>query len=304
MWRAQNMLKQLCKQIVELSPNFVVKPQIIVGFDSNDFDGKEVEKIIKKYLENCLSLIQLNILSAPDLDYTSLKNFGAKNCSNEVIIFIDSDVIPEDGWLQGYLESFERQDVKVVRGISYMYTNSLYEKAFALFWTFPPKSNIENHLCETQIFLANNVAFRREILESHPLPVLPQYRGQNIVLSEELWRNKIKIFRQSKCKVFHPAPYGFRFFVIRALCQGHDIAVTRKRTGNSKNLPLLNNNMRNRRSPGRILSTIRKRYHLVGLKAKDLVPALAIVISYYCLMFIGIGIASKQPQLIRNHFSI
>jgi len=304
MWRAQNMLKQLSKQIVEISPNFAGKPEIIVDHDPNHVVGKQIEQIIKRYLENCLSLIQLKILSAPGLDYTALKNFGVKNSSNEVIIFIDCDVIPGDGWLQGLLEAFDRQDLNVVGGNSFMYTNSLCEKAFVLFWSFPPKSNMDNHICETQIFFANNVAFRREILESHPLPTLPQYRGQNLVLAEELWRNRIKIFHQPKSKVYHPVPNGLRHFVIRALCQGHDIAVTRKRDRNSKIPSLLNNDLRNRRSFSRIFSTMRKRYHHVDLSLKHLVPALTIIMSYYILTFIGIGISSINPQFIRNHFSI
>jgi len=304
MWRTQDMLKKLCNQIIQLSPNFVEKPEIIVVYDSDDIDGKQVEEIVNTCLENCISLIQLKILPSPGSDYTGLKTFGAKNSYNEVIILLDCDVIPVAGWLLGYLEAFERQDVKVVRGVTFMHTNSITEKAFSLFWPFPPKFNTDNHICETRIFLLDNVAFRRETLESHPLPNIAQYRGQNMDLSEELWRNGIKIFQQPKSIVYHPPPNGLKHFVIRAFCQGHDIAVARKRYRNSKSLPLLNNDLRNRRSPRRIFSTIHKRSKRVTMRLKDYVPVYTTIASFYILMFIAIGISSKNPQLIRNHFSV
>jgi len=121
MWRTQDMLKKLCNQIIQLSPNFVEKPEIIIAYDSDDIDGKEVKEIAKTCLENCISLIQLKILSSSGADYTALKAFGAKNSSNEIIIFLDCDVIPEPRWLQGYMEAFENQDVKVVRGVTFMH---------------------------------------------------------------------------------------------------------------------------------------------------------------------------------------
>jgi len=185
-----------------------------------------------------------------------------------------------------------------------MLTKTLVQKAFALFWTFEPPSDKRDHICEDKILFANNVAFRCEVLESYPLPVLPQYRGQNMVLSKQLWRNGIRIFHQPKAIVSHPPPNGLRHFVIRAICQGHDIVVARRRESKSRELPILNNNLRNRRSPSRIISIMRKRYGHLGLKPIETVGILSVVFGYYAFMFIGMGLTSIKPEIIRNHFSI
>jgi len=296
------MLKRLCKQLIEVLPRLQLKPEIIIAYDHNKVDGNQIEQIVKQGLADVLSLIQLKIMPTPGLDYTALKNFGAQNSSNEVIIFIDCDVIPEDGWLESMLEAFLSQDVHVVAGNCFMYTNTIWEKAFSLFWTFPPKSETHKHLYETQLFFANNVAFRRKVLESYPLPTLPQYRGQNIVLSEQLWRNGIRIFRQPKSQVYHPMPQGLKNFVIRALCQGHDIQVARQRARNLV-LPIINNDLRGHRYIHRIFSTIRNRYRYVALRPKDMIGAHAIILGYFLVMFIGFSLTSLNPKVIRNSFS-
>jgi cellulose synthase/poly-beta-1,6-N-acetylglucosamine synthase-like glycosyltransferase len=93
-------------------------------------------------------MIQLRIIPASGLHYYDLKNFGAKHSKGELIIFLDSDVIPENGWLIGLLESFQRPDVLVVGGNTYMTEGSLYEKSLALLYFFPRGSDTAGCICE------------------------------------------------------------------------------------------------------------------------------------------------------------
>ena len=53
---------------------------------------------------------------AGGLRYYALKNLGAQLCEQPVVVFLDSDVVPEPGWLRRLLEPFARRDVEVVGG--------------------------------------------------------------------------------------------------------------------------------------------------------------------------------------------
>jgi hypothetical protein len=300
LWRASKMLNALSKQIVEISPSLSLKPEVIIVYDSTDLKGLEVDKTVNEQLTCCLSVIDLKIFPTNGLHYYELKNFGVGHSSNDIIIFLDSDVIPEDGWLSALLEPFQNPHINVVGGNTYLDSNNLYDKAFALFWCFPLKSDTADHVCEEKIFFANNVAFRRNIFEAYQFPNLPQFRGQCMVLSNNLWRNRIKIFRQPKSRGAHPTP-KLKRFVMEALCQGHDIAMARHRAKNA--LPLLDNKQHNRRSLPQMLSKVRKRYRESGLRSRDILPAYVIVFAYLALMAIGLGISSIKPELIRKYIS-
>jgi hypothetical protein len=108
---------------------------------------------------------EVRIISTEGLEYVEQKNFGARQSNPDLIIFLGSDVIPEPGWLIGLLGAFRNPEVQVAGGNTYLSPEGLYGKAFALFWFFPMRVE-GNGLRRTNGFWANNVAFRREFLES------------------------------------------------------------------------------------------------------------------------------------------
>ena len=69
------------------------------------------------------------------------------------------------------------------------------------------------------------------MFRAHSFPPLETFRGQCIALAEELARNGIGIFRQEGARVSHPAPNGWRHFLVRALCHGHDDTVLARVAG-------------------------------------------------------------------------
>jgi len=301
-WRTRKMLQQLCQQIIKLFPTLLSKPEVIIVYNPEGVEGKELEKIAKEDLKQCNSIIELKIIPAVGLHYYQQKNFGVQHATHDIIIFIDSDVIPEEGWLTGTLEPFSDHRIQVACGNTHIPPNTILEKAFAWFWSFPPKSD-SGSISEKKLLYCSNVAFRREIIDAYPFPELPQFRGQCMTLSDTLRRKGIKIFHQPKSSVRHPVPHGLRNFVNAAICQGHDIAVARRRERKENTLP--KGDVRHSvRALRRIFSTLRQRYHHVDLSLKHLVPVLTVILSYYILTFIGIGISSINPQFIRNHFSI
>ena len=303
-WRTVEMLRQLSKQIVEISPNLSSKPEVIIVYDSDNFEHCQVEQFVNQQLEPCSSMIDLRIISAPSCHYYQQKNVGAKQCSNGITIFFDSDCIPDDGWLIGILESFNRPDVSVVSGHTYMPLNTLMEKAFALFWYFPPETYREDVFCEKNFFFANNVAFLTNIFQVHNFAELPQFRRSCVVLGDRLRLQGYKILCQPKSRTYHPAPNGLQHFVAKALSEGHDIAIDRRRTRKVNEASMPNDNQQNRLSLHEIFSHIRRKYRSIDLSRKETVCTLGIVFSYFLFMYIGFKVSSVKPELILRHLKL
>lgn len=307
-WRTHKMLQELRQQIIQIYPKLLSKPEIIVVHNSEQMERSQVEQFVNEQFEACSSLIQLRIIPASGLHYYDLKNFGAKHSKGELIIFLDSDVIPEDGWLVSLLESFQHSDVLVVGGNTYMTAGSVYEKSLALLYFLPRGSDTTGCICEvckSEDFFANNVAFRRELFESYPFPTLPQVRGQCQALAEMLQSLGVKIFYQPRSSVSHPAPNGLRHFVITAMCHGHDVVMTYRRRAVSVNVTVESkHDWRKHKSIRQKFFKVYQRYRNAGLSRKDTIIAFGVISSYLTFVFLGILIGLIRPELIRRHLAI
>jgi len=253
-------------------------------------------------------LIDLKIVPAVghnyyNLNYYELKNFGVQNSRGDIILFIDSDVIPDDGWLTSILELMKRPGIDVISGHTYLPSDSITEKAFSLFWFFPPKGDNSDHSPEKRYFHGNNMAVRRKIIEANPFPRTPTYRGQGYALAEKLRTKGFKFYFQPKARAEHPIPKGLINFVSKAVCWGHDMYFDRKLS--RKVTPVLDSshNLNNRRSLRRLISRIHYRYRYSGLNPITTIVVLPIIFCYLTLTGFGFILSSLRPGLIRNHFS-
>src|SRR6185295_6738629 len=160
-------------------------------------------------------------------DYYGQKNEGAQTASRDYVLFLDSDVVPESGWLRTLLGSV-RPGVDVVAGSTYIEADTFSGRAFSLFWFFPLRGP-SNGLQQTRHFFANNVLIKRDLFLAHKFPDLPLYRGQCTILSAKLLRSGVKLYLQTDARVAHPPP-SRKTFVHRALCEGYDAIIGPKVT--------------------------------------------------------------------------
>jgi len=290
-WLARVMLQRLCKQILQILEK-ISKAEIIIVYDPKEIERSAVEKFVLKPLSPCMSVINLKLIPAQRLHYYEMKNLGAKNNSNDLILFTDSDVIPDDGWLVGFLDSFERDDVHVIGGNTYIALDNLLKRIFALVW-FMPLPDVD-HIYEKLHFSANNVAFRRKIFDAHQFPNLAQFHGQCDALISELISSNIKIYRQPKCKVSHPMPETIRQFVTWSLSLGLDFAARRRalKVKDRSNSEIIDE----RGSIHQMISRTRKRLQYVGLSPTVFFGACGILPPYFVIMFFGIILAAFQPN--------
>ncbi len=219
---AKRMLQNVAKQINDISDNISVPPEILILYNEDVMQDDKIEPFVRENLEPCISLIDLKIIHTPDLTYYNQRNYGAKKSSNEILIMLDCDVIPDVGWLINLLQPFDDSNVFAVGGVPYMTQDDIYGKAMSLFWIFPPKDEPDFRTAELPEFVPDNAAFRREFLIEHPFPESTSFRGDLSDLCNLLKDKGFKIFRQPKANVAHPPPVGLRNIAIRSLADGHD----------------------------------------------------------------------------------
>ncbi len=176
-------------------------------------------------------------------DYYDAKRLGAEHATGDVVVLCDSDCTYDRAWLGELLAPFSGSaSVEVVTGETTTPISGPYALAMALTYLFPRFSN-ESELSAVEGYDTNNVAFRRDLFLTHPIPSgLPMYRGNHVLQARSLRRRGHTILRQPRARATHPLPKGPSSFAWRFLLLG-DEAMTiarldrRARAGDDDELP-------------------------------------------------------------------
>ena len=166
--------------------------EILILYDPLEIDPAVIEAVIAEPATPLPPDVHLEVVAAPGLGYYQLKNEGAKHATGDILVFLDSDVIPEPDWLDQLLGAFTEPDVQVVGGNSYIEAASVYSRAFALWWFFPLRAP-DGPPGLADSFYANNLACRHAVFAAHPFPDEPRFRGQCITLARTLREQGIPI---------------------------------------------------------------------------------------------------------------
>lgn len=231
--RCSDMLTQLRQQVHDSLRSV----EVLVLFNPEQVGRGVIEEAVAKYLvpidPNGRTVV-CRIAEGIGLHYYQLKNLGAKLARGQVIAFADSDSIPEEGWLHALTNPFwEHPEIQVLAGLTYLDPEGLLGRAFALGWFFPLRSEKPVLNNGVRRFFANNVAFRRQVFESHPFPEMAEgmTRGACVQLAGLLRREGIVIWSNSAARSSHPAPNGLAHFAARGLAQGRDWAMAGQENG-------------------------------------------------------------------------
>lgn len=90
-----------------------IKPTEVIIVDDGSKDG--LEKKIKK-LKNNYKFQNLLFLKQRHKGVSEARNLGAKKSSGEILVFIDSDCIPDINWLKNILKPFSNSRIGAVGG--------------------------------------------------------------------------------------------------------------------------------------------------------------------------------------------
>ncbi len=154
--------------------------------------------------------------------YYAAKNAGFAATTADVVAFGDADCRPGDLWLHALLAPMRaRCDVQVVAGQT-VYEPSLLGDALTAI-DFQPIASPLGRGC-VRHFLANNVAFRREVFAARPFELRADlHRGACGVLALRLYRDGIPIHHAPDALTFHRTPEGLEL-VERRMKRGGDLA--------------------------------------------------------------------------------
>ncbi len=96
--RCWEMLGRLSRQIDEV---YAAEPgrgafELLLLYDNHEVGEAAVRANVEKYFAADAPACQLRFVAAPGLNYYEQKNRGAELARGEIVVYIDSDVIPEE----------------------------------------------------------------------------------------------------------------------------------------------------------------------------------------------------------------
>lgn len=303
--RARRMLAALAEQLAALEERMNAPPELIVLHDQDAVDPALIIGCVEEAFGDP-PRIALRTVPTDGAGYYAQKNRGAEMASRELVLFLDSDVVPEPGWLAALLEGFSDPRVGVACGNTYVEPEGFAAKAFALFWFFPLRSAVPADAApvESEHFFANNVAFRRELFLSYRFPDLPMLRGQCVALARRLRQDGHSILIDRRARVSHPPPNGFSHFVRRALCEGHDAVQQDRLRGGGRYGHGLGTPYRFARSVWQAGRRILGHRREVGLGPVGAAAAFGMAVGYYGLCVVGEVLGRVSPETVRRRLAV
>ncbi len=292
--RTRTMLTRLFEQIREgqLEP----RVEVLVAYDETVIGPKDVQDIVTASTTSESPFVQL--VPTKGLRYYSLKNEGGRQAKGDILLFVDSDCVPEDHWLRRLLESFHNPEVDIVTGNSYIDRDTFYAKTFAAGWYFPPRLP-DGPLVTIRAPFANTLAMRRHTFARYPFPEETKlYMAQGITWQRTLADHHVPIFLNPGARVAHPPPV----FLRSAIVNGYDTAQRTREPGESK-LQSLKVSYRNfRGNLGMMFRRITLGYREVGLRRAAVPFAIALAGVYWSLWSMAELVARWAPRLIPHKY--
>lgn len=141
------------------------------------------------------------------LSYGDHKAISTTAPRSEVVVVADPDCTYQPGWLGALLGTFAGDPgVGAVAGETTIAITGPFTLAAALFFFFPRFSG-ETIAAPARGFYLNNVAFRRDVVQRHPIPLgLPVRGGQNVLYSRMLDAAGVRLARQPRARALHAPP--------------------------------------------------------------------------------------------------
>lgn len=232
--RAGRVMRALHAQIAEVSARRSLSGEILVMYAAGSVNASDVLSAIGAALgTSCPWPVRAIACEGPPYQYYEQKNQAARLAQGELLVYLDSDCIPQPGWLESLLAAFDRPDVVACAGVTSIDRDTRYSRLFAFLSDWPIDDVGAEPVVVATNFNANNVAFRRDTFLAHPYPDNGSYKARCVQLWQELAVAGITIHRANRALVLHPAPVNPRHFAAKAIGLGHDYGLQFRNRGNA-----------------------------------------------------------------------
>lgn len=290
------MLDELRRQLVDLPVGSIGEAEILLVHEKGQVASSALEEAVAA---RGPWPAEIRHLPTGRSGYYEQKNFGAESAGGDIILFVDSDVVPEPGWLEALLAPFGDSDIGVVAGATSVEQKNLYSKAMALGWIFPLPP-LDRSLRASRLFYANNVAFRKALMPLMRFPETVQYRVQVGAVHRALEQAGQPVVMSGAAAVLHPPPQGLGGFAARALWCGFDAStgVARNVRGFLRDAPILFA----ADAAAAVRRVVRDR-RKVGLNVVQTAAAAVIVAGYHAVRGLGFVCGLAAPRITRRHLA-
>lgn len=294
--RAERMLRALHAQLAKRDRSLIGRAEIILAYHERCSDEEAVRAAVGAAAQTEEWSADIHPLPAPCAGYYELKNFGAARAEGDIVILLDSDVVPQPGWLENLVSPFRDPRTEIVGGATWIDHRNLYSAAMALGWIFPLAPD-DAAIVPALGFAANNVAFRAELRPTMRFPETDQYRRQTLCVIERLRAEGRTLVQSRGAQVIHPPPDGLVRFLGRALWSGYDLSVHERRHG----FLAFRSACRDVARTGAVaLHSVATRFRKVELGPLQAMGALFIVAAYHGLRGLGLLGGVAAPRLVHR----
>lgn len=278
--------------------------EVLVCFDGSSVDSETISRMAPLASPGLKGSIHVRLCDFPGAEYYELKNLGAEQASGELFLFLDSDVVPQEGWLESLWSTFREEEFAVVAGVSFIDPVNLYASATALNWVFGLSPDWRE-IRPAAHFWANNVCFRREVFKANPFPSMNgSSRGACQALANTLVAQGIPLHVNGAARVTHPAPAGLGGFFERAMAQGRDRVLWHRGAGSWWMQSLPAGFLRYFKNLARVAWRSVTGYRAVGLRIWQVPAVLAISGAYYTVFLAGEFLTHVAPAYMKRSFRV
>jgi hypothetical protein len=217
----QRAMRGLARELAAVGPHFAVRPRVLYLYDRKKVPAGTIESAIAKVAPELRDLADLEIIPTEGLTYYKLKNYGVARTRTDLAVMIDSDAIPQPGWLEGLLAPFADPEVMAVGGFTRLGHEEFLSRAMALSWIF----NLRDEGAKTErrnSVHVNNFAVRTAFFRDHPFPDLEAFKKQCVFWLRGIRSQGHRYVRSAAAQAIHAPHPGLKFLVWRAWTAGFD----------------------------------------------------------------------------------
>jgi len=194
--------------------------EILLVFNPDEQDGGDIARVLAAAAPTLSDWLDIRPLPTPNARYYEFKNAGAEAARGDILVFLDSDLEPEEGWLQTLLAPFADPSVTAVNGYTYLGYDGFLSRTLALTWMFPLRDDTERERRRRSLH-ANNWAVRRAWFLENRFPRHPGFKVSCSLLSAGMAAQGIEL-RKVDAYGRHKPLEGFRFTMWRGAVAGRD----------------------------------------------------------------------------------